>query len=120
MVFISKQLTCQKFIFKIHSSRLRNSRWALTLPLDEARVNEEVIALADSTILRWIDELNGVEDADEKAKDIKREIRLIRREENSTQNKRRIRDLYQRLDEIQFKPDYMCLIIDKEKDKQDN
>jgi len=75
-----------------------------------------VIALADSTILRWIDEINGVEDADEKAKDIKREIRLVRREENSTQNKRRIRDLYQRLDEIQFKPDYMCLIIDKEKD----
>ena len=116
VIRISKQLTCQKFIFKIHSSRLRNSRWALSLPLEEARINEEVIALADSTILRWIDELNGVEDADEKAKDIKREIRQIRREENSPQNKRRVKELYQRLDELQFKPDYMCLIIDKEKD----
>ena len=116
MIGISKQLTCQKFIFKIHSSRLRASRWSLALPLDEARRNEEVISLADSTILRWIDELNGVVDADEHAKEIKREIRRIRREPNSAQNKRTIRDLYRQLDELQFKADYMCLIIDREKD----
>lgn len=72
--------------------------------------------MADSTILRWIDDLNGVTDADDQAKEIKREIRRIRKEPNSPQNKRMIRDLYQRLDELQFKPDYMCLIIDKEKD----
>lgn len=116
MTFISKQLVCQKYIYKIHSSRLRSSKWKLNLPLAEARKNEEIISLADSQILRWIDELNGVTDADERAKEIRREIRRIRNEPNSVLNRREIRRLYSELDDIQFKPDYMCLIIDKEKD----
>lgn len=113
---MSKQQACQKYIFKIHSSRLRKAKWKLTLPLPEARRNEEIISLADSQILRWIDELNGITDADDKARIIKAEIRRIRREPNSVQNRRTIKRLYSDLDEIQFKADYMCLIIDKEKD----
>ena len=116
MISISKALSCQKFIFKIHSRRLRESRWKLALPISEARRNDEVIALADSQLLRWIDELNGIVDADEKAREIKLKIKSIRKQENSPQNKRAIRQLYKDLDELQFKPDYMCLIIDREKD----
>ena len=44
------------------------------------------------------------------------EIRRLRKEQNSVQNRRRIRQLYAKLDTIQFKPDYLCVIIDKEKD----
>lgn len=116
MVLISKQLVCQRYIYKIHSSRLRKNKWKLDLPLSEARKNDEIISLADSQVLRWIDELNGVVDADEKAREIKANIRQIRKEETSIQNKRKIRKLYDDLDKIQFKPDYMCLIIDKNKD----
>lgn len=86
------------------------------MPIDEARRNEEVISLADSLILRWIDELNGVIDADEKAKVIKSEIKRIKSAPNSIHNKREIKKLYSELDKLQFQPDYMCLIIDKEKD----
>lgn len=113
---MSKQLSCQKFIYKIHSSRLRKEKWKLSLPISEARKNEEVISLADSQILRWIDELNGVVDGDAVARRIKREIAQIRREPYSVDNRRRMRKLYADLDNVQFKPDYMCLIIDKEKD----
>lgn len=67
-------------------------------------------------MLRWIDELNGITDADEKARDIKTKIKRLRKDKNSPQNKREIRQLYKDLDALQFKPDYMCLIIDKEKD----
>ena len=116
MVRISKQQECQKYIFKIHSSRLRKERWNLTLPLDEARRNDEVISLASSQLLRWIAELNGVEDADEKAKAIKAEIKQLRKQDSSPQVKRQIRKLYRDLDELQFQPDYMNLVIDKEKD----
>lgn len=86
------------------------------LPISEARRNDEVISLADSQVLRWLDELNGITDADQIARAIKSEIRRIKKEPNSAANKRRIRQLYTKLDEIQFKPDYMCLVIDKEKD----
>lgn len=116
VTILAKQLVCQKYIYKIHSSRLRKEKWKLTLPIDEARRNDEVISLADSQVLRWIDELNGITDADEQARDIKNEIKKIRKEQNSVQNRRRIKALYSKLDALQYKPDYMCLIIDKEKD----
>lgn len=116
MTVISKQLVCQKYIYKIRSSRLRKEKWKLTLPIEEARRNDEVISLADSQVLRWIDELNGLTDTDAKARDIKSEIKRLRKEQNSVQNRRAIKQLYTKLDMIQYKPDYMCLIIDKEKD----
>lgn len=113
---MSKQTECQRFIMKIHSSRLRQSKWRLTLPLSEARKNGEVISLASSQMLRWIDELNGVVDADERAKRIKAEIQALKKEPTSAANKKAIRGLYAALDNLQFKPDYMCLIIDSVSD----
>lgn len=88
----------------------------MTLPIAEARKNDEVISLADSQVLRWIDELNGNTDSDLRAREVKAEIRRVRKEDNSPANRRVLKKLYAELDEIQFKPDYMCLIIDKEKD----
>lgn len=88
----------------------------MTLPISEARKNDEVISLADSQVLRWIDELNGITDAEQKARDINAEIRRLRNEPNNVQNRKAVRQLYAQLDAVQFKPDYMCLIIDKEKD----
>ena len=88
----------------------------MTLSLSEARKNDEIIAIADSQILRWIDELNGIVDADSQAKSIRSQIKYLRTQPNSTQNRHQIRRLYDSLDEIQFKPDYMCLVIDKPKD----
>lgn len=107
---------CQKFIYKIHSSRLRKQKWKLTLPLDEARKNDEVISIADSQVLRWIDEINGIVDADAQAREIKGEIKRVRKEENNVQNRKKVKELYSKLDQIQYKSDYICLIIDREKD----
>lgn len=103
----------QRFIYKIHSTRLEKAKWNLTLPIEEARNNDEVISLASSQVLRWIDEINGVVDSDRIASDIKAKIRRLRQSGNSTQNRREMRKLYEELDRVQFKKDYMCLIIDK-------
>lgn len=113
---ISKQLVCQKYIYKIHSSRLRKAKWKLTLPISEARKNDEIISLADSQVLRWIDEINGITDADAIARETKLQIRQLRKEPNSIQNRKQIKSLYSKLDDVQFKPDYMCVIMDKESD----
>lgn len=101
---------------KIHSGRLRKNKWNLSLTLEEARRNDEIVALAESQVLRWIDELNGVSNVSDKVAEIRSEIRRIKREDNSPQNKRIIKDLYSELDRYQYSSDYMCLIIDKEKD----
>lgn len=88
----------------------------MTLPLSEARRNEELISLADSQTLRWLDGLNNISDADATARKIKSDIRRLRGEPSSLQNRRQIKRLYEQLDDIQFKPDYLCVIIDREKD----
>lgn len=86
------------------------------MPPSEARKNDEVISLSDSQMLRWIDELNGIENADFIAKKIKKSIKMLKKQPNSLQNRREIKKLYEKLDKVQHKPDYMCLVIDKEKD----
>ena len=48
VLYISKQLSCQKYIFKIHSSRLRKEQWNLTLSLEEARKNDDTVTAKDS------------------------------------------------------------------------
>lgn len=75
-----------------------------------------MISLADSQVLRWLDELNGITDADASAKQIKSEIHRLKSEPNNRQNRKAVRKLYAKLDSVQFKPDYLCLIIDRDKD----
>lgn len=75
-----------------------------------------MISLSDSQMLRFIDILNGIKDGDTIAKSIKNEIKIVRKQPNSLQNRRKIKKLYEKLDEIQYKPDYMCLVIDRETD----
>ena len=84
--------------------------------MSEARKNNEVISLASSQILRWIDELNGLYDGDAEARKVREEIDRLKREPNSIQNKREIRKLYARLDEVQFKEDYINIIMDRKAD----
>lgn len=111
-----KQQTCQIFIYKINSQRLAESKWNLTLPLEEARRNEEIVPLASSQQLRWIDALNNMVNQEAKAKAVKRRIKDLRHEENSPENRREIRQLYQQLDKIQFKPDYVTVVIHNKRD----
>jgi len=113
---LSKQQVAQKYIFKIHTDRLKKSKWHLKLALSEARDNDEVISIGDSQMLRWIDELNGITGSEERVREIRSEIKALRRRENALHYRRRIRDLYNELDAIQFKPDYMHLVVDRNKD----
>ena len=113
---MAKQQSAQKYIFKISTSRLKKAKWDLSLSLSEARRNDEIISLNDSQMLRWIDELNGVENTEERVNEVRANIRMIRSRESTALNRHAIRDLYDELDRIQFKPDYMHLVVDKPKD----
>ena len=114
---MAKQKTTQQFVFKINSTLLVKNNWDLTLPLERARkVPGLVVSLADSQILTWINQLNGTTDYDSKAKDIKRDIKNLKKQPNSQDNKKKIRDKYKDLYNYQFKEDYVSLIIDKPSD----
>ena len=113
---MAKQQASQKYIYKITTNRLKRAKWNLSLPISEARRNDEVIALNDSQMLRWIDELNGVHDTEATVAQIRRQLKMLKAQPHSMQNKREIRRLYDELDKAQFKPDYLHLVIDRPKD----
>lgn len=66
--------------------------------------------------MRWIDELNGIKDADDSAREIRRTIRALRKQDDTVENRHAIKKLYAQLDKLQFEENYMCLIIDRNKD----
>lgn len=114
---MAKQKTTQQFVFKINSTLLSKNDWNLTLPLERARkVPGLVVSLGDSQILTWINQLNGTENYDEEAKKIKKQIKFLKKQPNSKENKQKIKELYSNLYSFQFKEDYVSLIIDKPSD----
>ena len=110
--------SCHKFIYKLHSKQLRDAKWNLKLPLDVALRDypDCVVSLNDSQILRFIDELNGITDADAKAREIKAKIRMEKKKPRTNSTRNRISILYKRLYELQYQEDYICIIMDKNSD----
>lgn len=107
------KLSVQTFVYKINSNRLAKAKWNLTLPLDEARRNDEVVALASSQVVRWIDQLNGISGRDKEVISLKKQLKSVKKLPNSFENRKRISEIYNKLDELQFHPDYLIIAFDK-------
>ena len=87
------------------------------MPVEEAMKNkEDIVALNDSQILRWIDEINGTADSQLQIAKVKKQIKTIKTKEKSKENKIKIKELYKKLYNLQYQKDYFCLIIDNNKD----
>lgn len=108
-----KSLSEQKRIFKINSKILRANKWDLTLSLDDALSNypDLIVTIGDSQILRWIDELNGIDNYNEAVENIKNEIRNNRQKNESSKIKRKRKELYNQLYQLEFQKDYICVVM---------
>lgn len=113
---MAKHLTSQRYVYKIHSSRLRRAKWNLQLPIKQARENKELIALSESQMMRFIDELNGITNPELHISDIKHKIKKLKLEKNLSISRPKIKKLYDELDKYQFKKDYVCVVIDSNND----
>ena len=114
---MAKQKSCHKFIYKLPSKRLKQARWNLTLPLETAIKNKnDVVALNDSQILRWICELNGLGNLDMEVAKVKKEIKYVKKLPGSKENRNAIKKLYEKLYSLQYQKDYFCLIMDSNQD----
>ena len=76
----------------------------------------DIVALNDSQILRWICELNGIENLDYEVSKLKREIKFIKKQPKNKENKDKIKELYDKLYSIQYQKDYFCMIMNSDKD----
>ena len=101
---VSKQQKLQQYIYKIDSSLLELKHWDLKLPLEQARnMDVVVVSLADSQIFSWIKEINGTQDYDIKAREVKKQIKFLKRQEVNAENRAKISELYKELYRIQFR-----------------
>ena len=109
---MSKAQKLQQYIYKLDSSLLELKHWDLNLPLEQARkMDGVVVALADSQILSWINEINQTQDYDVKAREVKRQIKFLKKQETTPENKTKISRLYRTLYELQFREDYVCIVM---------
>lgn len=115
-----RQRMYQQLVYKITSQRiLKAPKKNLIITPQEARLNDELISLADSNVLRSIDELNGVDRAAvaEKVKNIRNEINDLRASsDNKVTARRRVKELYAELDKLQLKTDYLEVVMDRASD----
>lgn len=75
-----------------------------------------VVALNDSQIMRWINELNGNVDMDSLVDDIKMNIESARKIKDQSLAVNKIKRLYAKLYEAQYVKDYVCVIMDSKGD----
>lgn len=112
---MSKQKTYQKYVYKIHSSRILSSpKNNLTITLDEARRNDEIISMADREVLRFIDDINHFDTAatEDKIREIRKTLKYLKKQPKSISTHKQIRHCYAELDRLQIKTDYVCVVID--------
>lgn len=113
---MSKQNKSQRFVYKIHSTRLKKSGWDMSLSLEQARENKELISLNESQLMRFIDELNGIGNSEKHIKEIRDQIKELKTNKDIIATKPKIRKLYRELDRYQFKKDYVCVVMDSIRD----
>ena len=114
---MAKSQKNQTFVLKVNTGYLSKNNWHLTFKLSEIRKQPQlVVSLGSSQVLRWMPELTGRPDADVMASQIKQDIRYLKKQGNSIENKRKISQKYDELYELQFQPHYMMLVMDSPKD----
>lgn len=114
---MAKSQKNQTFVLKINTGYLSKNNWHLTFKLSEIRKQPQlVVSLGSSQVLRWMPELTGMPDADLKASQIKQDIKYLKKQESSLENKKKISRKYDELYELQFQPHYMMLVMDSPKD----
>ena len=67
-------------------------------------------------MLRWIDELNHVENYDDQVAHIKKQIKYWKKKPKSAESRSQIKSYYKSLYDLQFQPDYVCIVMDSAKD----
>lgn len=102
------------YALKLHSSLLNDYKWNYSTTIEELRKDSRaIVSLNDSQVLRWLAKINGTENSDEIAKKLKSEIKQLKKEPSTKENKRLISEKYKQLYKIRFTADYMMIVFDK-------
>lgn len=112
----------QIYTLKFKSSRLKEFGYNVTVDFNEARKFKEVIALADSQMLRTIREVRGqiidfnkVEDLYTQRKQIQKIFDKTKDKENRSKVYVQLQDIQQKINNMLFVSDYITVVIEHNK-----
>lgn len=110
------RLNSQRYVLKIDSLTLKNNNWNYNVSLEDARKREEVIAVGSSQCLRFILDIKKYEFTEDDIKNIKKEIKRLKKSSNTEGNRKKIKKLYDKLDEMLFIPEYIGVVFNTKSD----
>ena len=113
-----KSLLSIRHLFKLNSSRIIDANFDLTLTYGEAVRNAEVIALASSTTLRMIDNINGKNsfEKEKEIKELKEKKKELLNKKNTRTNKIKIKEINEKIHKEIFIEDYLCIVMETKGD----
>ena len=77
-----------------------------------------MVAIGESTVVRFIDSIKGIDTNSiyEQVNSLRKRLKYLKKQPKSDENRKEIKQIYQKIDELQFIPEYMMLIIDSDAD----
>ena len=109
-----KPLRPQKYIYKLNSTYLDMNDYNVNIDLKDVFNNPEcVISVGHSQLIKWIEELTGTENNYLEAERVRKEIRALKKLDNSLANKIKIKNKYNELYDFQFEPNLISVQFDK-------
>nr|DAV35971.1 MAG TPA: RNA dependent RNA polymerase [Caudoviricetes sp.] len=110
------RMNSQRYTLKVNSLTLKNNNWNYNVSLEDARKREEVISLGDSQTLRFIRDIKKYEFTEDDIKNTKKEIKRLKKTSNTEGNRKKIKKLYDKLDEMLFVPEYIGVVFNTKSD----
>lgn len=109
------RMNSQRYVLKVNSLTLKNNNWNYNVSLDQARRNEELISLGDSQTLRFIRDIVGYQYTEEDIKQTKKYIKSLKKLKNTDKTRDKLKEAYNKLDNMLFVEDYVSIIFDNKK-----
>lgn len=109
-----KPLRPQKYIYKLNSTYLDMNNYNISLNLSDVAYNSEiVISMGHSQLIKWIEDAVGTSNDYLEVQRLRKEIKYLKKLENTTDNQNAIRDKYGELYKYQFEEHLVSIQFDK-------
>lgn len=113
-----KQILFPRLIYKISSKELLDNDLNIDLSFNEARMQDKIISISDNQVIRWIDKLNNKKRNEEKNEYnlLIKELKTLKKEKNSNKNKEKIKEIYLKINKMQYIPELINIVMSKPND----
>jgi hypothetical protein len=104
------------YIYKFNTSRLKEYNNNITITIDEARKNGELVSVGDSQVLRTIRKISNSQYSEELLYMFNNQKRIIQEGKNNKENKIKIKNIQNDIDSLLHIPEYISVVVSNKND----